>query len=95
MKLKILKGGPAGDVGGKSLEKSGKLLCIKIISMRVTRARKLFEREKNLLNNTRRKLRKKTDNSCVEKPPISVSTSDRGHAEPCQEGRRGRLLCVK
>ena len=65
IETKDFERGPAGGVGGKSLEKSGKLLCLKIISRRVTRARNCLK-EKNIAQQYPGKPKRKTDNSCVE-----------------------------
>ena len=79
----------------KSLEKSGKLLRLKIISKRVTRARNCLKKKIYAQQYPGKPKRKNKPVILVWKTPISVSTSDRGLAEPCKEGRRGRLLCVK
>ena len=80
----------------ETLEKSGKLLRLKLISKRVARARNCSIKKimPNIPGKTEKKERK-PNNSCVEKNPMSISTSDRGPAEPCEEGRRSGHLCVK
>ena len=89
------RGGLRGMWVEKSLEKSGELLRLKLISKRVTRARN-YSKKKNYAQRYPGKPRKKKKPiTLVWKAQISVSTSDGGLADPCKEGRRGRLQCVK